>query len=88
MAIGIFRKIGDFAKKVFSKGKEVIGRLLPAIAPVVSMIPHPAAKAIGTALTVAQPAISTLMNSSDSRGAPNSAPQRNNVSGMLEFNRL
>ena len=83
MAIGIFRKIGDFAKKIFSKGKEVIGRLLPVAANVASMIPHPVAQTIGAGLNIANNTLAPLLNDNTTF-----EPQRNNVSGMIEFNKI
>ena len=93
MAIGIFRKIGDFAKKIFSKGKEVIGRLLPVAANVASMIPHPAAQMIGTGLNIANSTLAPLFNDSATNTSPfannttTTEPPRN-VSGMIEFNKI
>ena len=92
MAIGIFRKIGDFAKKIFSKGKEVIGRLLPVAANVASMIPHPAAQMIGTGLNIANQTLGNLMdntgfgNSSTIPSLPGSAPE--GTSNLLHFNKI
>ena len=87
MAIGIFRKIGDFAKKVFSKGAEVFKRLAPAAATALSLIPHPAAKMIGTGLG----AVSSMLNATDTFNnitVPPTMPQRNDVSGLIEFNKI
>ena len=90
MAIGIFRKIGDFAKKIFSKGKEVIGRLLPVAANVASMIPHPVAQTIGAGLNMANNTLAPLFRDDDNSATntTTSEPPRNNVSGLIEFNKL
>ena len=85
MAIGIFRKIGEFAKNLFTKGRNVLARLLPVAANVVSMIPHPVAQTIGTGLNIANNTLAPLFN--DNATVPNNEPQRN-VSGLLEFNKI
>ena len=87
MAIGIFRKIGEFAKNLFSKGKEVVSRLLPVAAQVASFIPHPAAQAIGAGLNIANQTLGNLM-SNPPPALPTLPGSSSGVSDLIKFSRV
>ena len=79
MAIGIFRKIGDFAKKVWDAGKRVASRLLPIASTIAGAIPHPAAQAIGMGLNLANQTLGNLMSNT---GGFNSARSEEHTSEL------
>ena len=94
MAIGIFRKIGDFAKNVWDAGKRVASRLLPVASSNASAIPHPAAQAIGMGLNMANQTLGNLMSNT---GGFNSAPapslptlpgSSSGVSDLIKFSKV
>lgn len=97
MAIGIFRKIGDFFKKVFKKVVPIVRKVAQVAAPVLQAIPHPAAQGIGMGLQFANQTLGNLanttglVNSSDVGGLPSipvikSAPE--NVSDLIKFSKI
>ena len=63
-AVGFWKKVVDFGKKVWggvkNVAKNIIAPVAKVAAPIISSIPHPAAQTIGRGLNVMQPIISRL----------------------------
>lgn len=90
MAIGIFRKLGDFFSNAFQKVMPVVRGVGNIASSVLGAIPHPVAQSIGAGINTVNQTLGNLMDRTGLGGSslPSLPGSANGVSDLIKFSKV
>ena len=88
MAIGIFRKLGDFFSNAFQKVMPVIRGIGSVAGSVLSAIPHPVAQTIGSGINTVNQTLGNLMDNVPTLPTLPGSAASSGVSDLIKFSKV